>query len=203
MKKINYLFTGILATAILFAGCSTQTKYTAFGGGWGMEKNKGFQNPNPTAKNTNEVKTEVTSAAETITVNEAIAQNESKLTPEVKSYVAAHKVQLQKLGNKSTSASSTISLKKPSTWKISNLFPKKQKSSTGGSSDGGGWGIASIACSFVGLFFLGILFGLLGIIFGAIGFNKHLKGLAIAGLILGLLDVILFIALVLLVAAAL
>ena len=27
MKKINYLFTGILATAILFAGCSTQTKY--------------------------------------------------------------------------------------------------------------------------------------------------------------------------------
>jgi len=53
------------------------------------------------------------------------------------------------------------------------------------------------------LFFLGILFGLLGIIFGAIGFNKHLKGLAIAGLILGLIDVILFIALVLLVAAAL
>ena len=98
MKKINYLFTGILATAILFAGCSTQTKYTAFGGGWGMEKNKGFQTPNSTAKNT--TKGNVYSAEETNTVNEVIAKNESNLSPEVKTIVAEHKAQIQKLGNK-------------------------------------------------------------------------------------------------------
>ncbi len=98
MKKINYLFTGILATAILFAGCSTQTKYTAFGGGWGMEKNKGFQTPNSTAKTT--TKGNVNSAEETNTVNEVIAKNESNLSPEVKTIVAEHKAQIQKLGNK-------------------------------------------------------------------------------------------------------
>ena len=98
MKKINYLFTGILATAILFAGCSTQTKYTAFGGGWGMKKNKGFQTPNSTAKTT--TKGNVNSAEETNTVNEVIAKNESNLSPEVKTIVAEHKAQIQKLGNK-------------------------------------------------------------------------------------------------------
>ncbi len=98
MKKINYLFSGILATAILFAGCSTQTKYTAFGGGWGMEKNKGFQTPNSTAKTT--TKGNVNSAEETNTVNEVIAKNESNLSPEVKTIVAEHKAQIQKLGNK-------------------------------------------------------------------------------------------------------
>lgn len=191
MKKINYLFTGILATAILFAGCSTQTKYTAFGGGWGMEKNKGFQTPNSTAKTTTSTKGSVNSAEETITLNEVVAKNESNLSPEVKTIVAEHKAQIQKLGNKKLNTSE-ISIKKPSTWKASNLFPKKKVTSSGGGSDTAAWGIAAIACSFVGLFFLGILFGILGIIFGAIGLNKNLKGLAIAGLILGVIDVAAF-----------
>ncbi len=192
MKKINYLFTGILATAILFAGCSTQTKYTAFGGGWGMEKNKGFQTPNSTAKTATVTKNSVNASEETITVNEVIAKNESNLSPEVKPIVASGKAQIQKLGNKKTITTSEISIKKPSTWKASNLFPKKKVTSSGGGSDTAAWGITAIACSFVGIFFLGILFGILGIVFGAIGINKNLKGLAIAGLILGVIDVAAF-----------
>jgi hypothetical protein len=187
MKKINYLFTGILVTAILFAGCSTQTKYSDFGGGWGMEKNKGFQAPNSTSKTT--TKSNINSAKETSTVNEVIAKNESNLSPEVKAIVAAHKAQIKKLGNKKTITTSEISIKKPSTWKASNLFPKKKVTSSGGGSDTAAWGITAIACSFVGIFFLGILFGILGIVFGAIGINKSLKGLAIAGLILGVIEI--------------
>ena len=138
MKKINYLFTGILATAILFAGCSTQTKYTAFGGGWGMEKNKGFQNPNPTAKNTNETKNQVTSDAETITVNEAIAQNESKLTPEVKSYIAKHKEQLSKIANKKLSSATVNKIENKFTKNSTaqkSLNNKSQKTASSGSMD--------------------------------------------------------------------
>jgi len=112
MKKINYLFTGILATAILFAGCSTQTKYTAFGGGWGMEKNKGFQTPNSTAKTATVTKNSVNSAEETITVNEVIAKKEANLSPEDKTIVDAHKAQFQKLGNKKLNTSELKSIER-------------------------------------------------------------------------------------------
>jgi hypothetical protein len=125
-------------------------------------------------------------------VNEVIAKKEANLSPEDKTIVAAHKAQFQKLDNKKTITTSEISIKKPSTWKASNLFPKKKITSSGGGSDTAAWGITAIACSFVGLFFLGILFGILGIVFGAIGINKSLKGLAIAGLILGVIDVAAF-----------
>jgi hypothetical protein len=58
------------------------------------------------------------------------------------------------------------------------------------SNSGGGWGIAAIACGFVGLFVAPLLLGPLAIIFGAIGLKKNLKGLAIAGLILGILELL-------------
>ena len=58
------------------------------------------------------------------------------------------------------------------------------------SGGGGGWGIAAIACGFVGLFFAPLLLGPLAIIFGAIGLKKDLKGLAIAGLILGIVELL-------------
>ncbi len=60
------------------------------------------------------------------------------------------------------------------------------------SSDTPVWGILSITCT---LFSLGLLvnplaatiIALLGVVFGAIGFNKKLKGLAITGFILSLI----------------
>jgi hypothetical protein len=55
---------------------------------------------------------------------------------------------------------------------------------------GNGFGIAALSCSLVGLVYP--LFGVLGIVFGAIGMSKNrkLRGLAIAGFALGILDLI-------------
>ena len=55
---------------------------------------------------------------------------------------------------------------------------------------GNGFGIAALSCSLVGLAYP--LFGVLGIVFGAIGMSKNrkLRGLAIAGFALGILDLI-------------
>ena len=54
------------------------------------------------------------------------------------------------------------------------------------------WGILSFSCALLSLFLIPNVFAiaivsLLGVIFGAIGFNKKLKGLAITGFILSLI----------------
>lgn len=70
------------------------------------------------------------------------------------------------------------------------------------SRDGAGWGIASLACGFVGLFVGSLILGPLAIIFGALGLKKRLKGLAIAGMILGLIELLVIVLLVGLILAA-
>lgn len=56
-----------------------------------------------------------------------------------------------------------------------------------------GWGIASLSCAVAGLvtFPGGLLLGIPAIVFGAIGMgkNKRLRGLAIAGFTLGLMEI--------------
>ena len=56
-----------------------------------------------------------------------------------------------------------------------------------------GFGIAAFACSFLGLFIAGLILGICGIVFGGIALSKKdkSKGWGIAGLVLGLIDVIL------------
>ena len=54
------------------------------------------------------------------------------------------------------------------------------------------WGILSLSCALLSLMLIlnplvAIIISLLGVIFGAIGFNKKLKGLAITGFILSLI----------------
>jgi hypothetical protein len=63
------------------------------------------------------------------------------------------------------------------------------------SSDTSAWGIVAICCGVLGLFipFLGIP----ALIFGAMGLKKKMKGLAIAGLILGLIEVIILLLVIL------
>ena len=56
------------------------------------------------------------------------------------------------------------------------------------SNGGGGWAIAALSCGVVGLFVAPIILGPLAIIFGALGLKKNLKGMAIAGLILGIIE---------------
>ena len=73
---------------------------------------------------------------------------------------------------------------------ISNQQEVVSVASTSTVSGGGGWGIAAIACGFIGLFVAPLLLGSLAIIFGALGLKKDLKGLAIAGLILGIIELL-------------
>jgi hypothetical protein len=59
-------------------------------------------------------------------------------------------------------------------------------------SDSNGWAIASFCCGVVGLFILGIPLGVCAVVFGALGMSnqKRLRGLAIAGLVLGVIDIV-------------
>ena len=79
--------------------------------------------------------------------------------------------------------------------------PAKIKNNQTEDKKGNGFGIASLSCALVGLRVP--FFGILAIIFGAIGMNKNrsLRGLAIAGFSLGVLEtVISFLALLLIIA---
>jgi hypothetical protein len=65
-------------------------------------------------------------------------------------------------------------------------------------SDGSGWGIAALCCGILGLLLWQFpLFGTLAIIFGAIGLNKRGGGMAMTGLILGIIKVIFYFLLIL------
>jgi len=62
------------------------------------------------------------------------------------------------------------------------------------------WGILSLSLSVIGIILLftpalgiSLILHLLAIIFGAIGFNKNLKGLAIAGFVLSLISLVVLI----------
>jgi len=59
---------------------------------------------------------------------------------------------------------------------------------------GGGFGIVSIVTAIIGLFIGAIILGPTGIIFGIVGMNnRKLQGLAIAGFIIGFIDIIGFV----------
>ena len=64
-------------------------------------------------------------------------------------------------------------------------------------SGGNGWGIAALCCGILGLvlWYLPLL-GMCAIIFGAIGLKKRGRGMAITGLILGIIKFILFLLLI-------
>ena len=79
--------------------------------------------------------------------------------------------------------------------------PAKIKNNQTEDKKGNGFGIASLSCALVGLRVP--FFGILAVIFGAIGMNKNrsLRGLAIAGFSLGVIETVLsFLALLLIIA---
>ncbi len=80
-----------------------------------------------------------------------------------------------------------------------NNFNKSHKTM----GDGSGFAIAGFIASILGLFILPIVFLPLGIIFSLLGLKSDKKGLAIAGLIIGLVGVLLTLALILFFAAVL
>lgn len=65
-----------------------------------------------------------------------------------------------------------------------------------------GMAVASLVCSIVGIFLLGVVLGPLGIIFGGIGLQRAnrgggRRGIAVTGLTIGIIDVALYMVLLL------
>ena len=67
------------------------------------------------------------------------------------------------------------------------------------SADGPGWGIAALCCGILGIAFPPL--GILAIVFGAIGMKNSGRGMAIAGLVLGIIEVLFMLVYVLLLLA--
>ena len=55
---------------------------------------------------------------------------------------------------------------------------------------GSGFSIAALCCGILGFFFLPFLLGPLAIVFGAIGMKRSGRGMAITGLVLGIIQVV-------------
>ncbi|MEC9209526.1 MAG: DUF4190 domain-containing protein [Bacteroidota bacterium] len=68
---------------------------------------------------------------------------------------------------------------------------------------GPGMGIAALCCGILGFFFLPFLLGPLAIVFGALGLKNEGRGMAITGLILGIIQVLLVLIVLVIVGAAL
>jgi Domain of unknown function (DUF4190) len=76
---------------------------------------------------------------------------------------------------------------------MSATFPETSRTTT----TGNGLAIAALVCGLVGLFIANVVLGPLAIIFGGIAWSKAnhgaaRKGMAVAGTILGIVDVALF-----------
>ena len=69
-------------------------------------------------------------------------------------------------------------------------------------SGGPGMGIAALCCGILGFFFLPFLLGPLAIVFGVLGLKNDGRGMAIAGLILGIIQVLLVLVVILIIGAA-
>ena len=70
-------------------------------------------------------------------------------------------------------------------------------------SGGPGMGIAALCCGILGFFFLPFLLGPLAIVFGALGLKNEGRGMAITGLVLGIIQVLLVLIVLVIVGAAL
>mgnify|MGYP001492693923 CR=1 FL=1 len=64
-------------------------------------------------------------------------------------------------------------------------------------SGGPGFGIAALVCGIIGFFVLPFILGPLAIIFGALGLKNRGRGMAITGMILGMLQVLMVVVLIL------
>jgi uncharacterized membrane protein YkgB len=71
-----------------------------------------------------------------------------------------------------------------------NPSPRTTHKERNARSESAGFGIAALILGITGLVILGIVCGILAIVFGIIGMKRRLKGLAIAGLTLGIIDVV-------------
>lgn len=78
---------------------------------------------------------------------------------------------------------------------LNKIFSKDSKQgvaqTTSGTSAASVLAIAGLVFAIIGLFKYGLIFGIIAVIFSALGLSSSLKALAIAGLVIGILDIVL------------
>jgi hypothetical protein len=196
MKKVFTHFALLLAASTVFVSCSVErNSITRGGAGYGIGSSVASS---AKAKQQKAVATEETvMAEETIAVStttasaviteekaQSVLNNTGKAVKSSAIGFAAVKQNSTSAPQNATQNLSEKSVKKSPVATAKKMTTKKTMG------DGSGWGIASLACGVLGFLFLPILFGPLAIIFGALGLNKKLKGLAIAGLVLGFISLV-------------
>lgn len=136
------------------------------------------------------------SGEEKIEQTENLSNSVNSELAEVKTPVLTNNALNQELAEASIEETFTPGIvepewKKPAEIKASDSnkeIPDSTKADSG--SDGSGMAIAGFICALLGLFIFPILFSTLGVIFSAMGLKSNKKGLALAGLILGIIGLL-------------
>ncbi len=210
MKKQLLMYT---IAGLFLASCSStmERNATAFGGGWGMSEKKetyaknqnGSVNATPSvAEKTNSLESGSANAEYQHAAKSSNVVNTAKLqTLKVDPRIWKTNTQQNQsitVNNKSLSKRANQVIKSiPSQFKKKAEKIRKHARQAGSSSGGSGFSIASLVFGILGLFFLGILFGPLAIVFGALGLSREGKGMAVAGMILGIIDLLIWVLLIL------
>jgi hypothetical protein len=196
MKKItNQIALMLLASAVFFSCSVERNSITRGGAGYGIGSSVASSNKSKQVKAMASDEVAVVAETPAVSNNEStVAVSEEKLETVINENVAQEtKSSARLIRSNIKSASPTQKAEQMMAEKSVKKSPvaKAEKMTTAKTmGDGGGWGIASLACGVLGLLFLPILFGPLAIIFGALGLKKKLKGLAIAGLVLGVISLV-------------
>jgi hypothetical protein len=184
MKNNSCLVLGFVASAMLLFSCSLERQshvYNDFGSGF-------FGNFKVTSEQKYNVYHNVDSVeylTKTLFKTTAFlpATKEKKEQLKIKNLCDKKPLKLNK--NNISKVHAKIHKEESSSDFVKNKFPGKKSQIAAG--DSGGWGIAAFVCGILGWIVFPALFITLSIIFGILGINKKLKGLAIAGLVLGLI----------------
>jgi len=215
MKKNIYVHSILLALLALIVSCSSVNQVSTASKIQNRKYTKGFYISNLFHKHKNNVKEQKENNViskidnqqqqlnnEELTLNsnsvnpdvEKSEKSKSPIADVVKTAMAYSKNVYKSTDNKSFSQVSAEHKIAKKQFQSNFISAVKQKSNHKSGSNGGGPGlsIASFALGIFGLLLFGIICGVLAIIFGAtaIASGRDMKGLAIAGLILGIIDII-------------
>lgn len=206
MKSIKQLlFTG-LATMLILSSCTMEKR--VYMSGYHIEWNKSkhnseskeiASNDNGKQAEQNQIGTVVQVENESNTVENSATVSEDNITASVDNHqlILPEKEKLNLFSSQKVKTADEEKQTKPS---LKSEFKKGAKMilANGDEPKKNGMAIAGFVCSLVGLFLFGFITGVLAIIFSAIGLGKikkdpskwEGKGMAIAGLIIGIVDII-------------
>lgn len=185
----------LLPLSLLFlVGCASQPREIGFGGSW--RPNHVESKSNQIAQLKKETSVSVNSKTENLNEENYQINCDSKSSQAQIADLKALKIK-SKETNHPKDADLTQTINVEGTKQVPEIKSNQIKATSTPKEEQIGWGIASLGCSFMGLLILGLPLGICGIVFGALGFKKKLRGLAIAGLALGIIEVLAFLIVIL------